>query len=47
MVDRLRERITRIMDMETKESLRNIIPIRTRIPTNMVLAMEPMVKRRG
>ena len=47
MAGRLKERITLITDMGTKESLQNIIPTRTRIPMNMVQATAPMGKRRG
>ncbi|UFH49555.1 hypothetical protein [Pseudomonas sp. KNUC1026] len=47
MADRLRERITPIMDMGIQKILRNIIPTPTRIPMNMVQAMGPMGKRRG
>jgi len=47
MADRLKERITLITDMGTKESLRNIIPTRTHIPMSVVQAMAPMGKKRG
>ncbi|PBQ18144.1 hypothetical protein CCL09_10265 [Pseudomonas congelans] len=46
MAGRLKERITLITDMETKKSLRNIIPTPTRITMNMVQTMAPMGKRR-
>lgn len=46
MADRLKERITLITDMGTKESLRNTIPTRTRIPVNMVQGMAPMGKHK-
>lgn len=47
MAGRLKERIILITDMETKKSLRNIIPTPTRITMNMVQTMAPMGKRRG
>jgi len=46
MADRLKERITLITDMGTKESLRNTIPTRTRIPVIMVQGMAPMGKHK-